>query len=117
MTSTRVGKRTPLPLLLATRLVVVVVALLGPLEAASIAHADAADDAFLAMLQSDGITHESPDAAIEAGHKVCEDLDGGKTLAQVVNDVVFGSHLPAYDSGYFVVASARAYCPQHAPQT
>ncbi len=44
MTSTRVSKRTPRPLLLATRLVVVVVALFGPLEAASTAHADAADD-------------------------------------------------------------------------
>jgi hypothetical protein len=29
--------------------------------------------------------------------------------------VVFSSHLPAYDSGFFVGASARAYCPQHGP--
>jgi uncharacterized protein DUF732 len=117
MTSTRVGKRTPPPLLLATCLVVVVVALFGPLEAASTAHADAADDAFLVMLQSDGITHDSPQAAIEAGRKVCEYLDQGKTLEQVVYDVVFSSHLPAYDSGYFVGASAHVYCPQHASET
>jgi Protein of unknown function (DUF732) len=117
MTSTRVGKRTSLPSLRATRLAVVAVALFGPLGAASTAHADAADDAFLAMLQSDGITHESPEAAIEAGHKVCQYLDEGKTLNQGVYDVVFSSSLPAYDSGCFAGASTRAYCPQHAPQT
>ena len=94
-----------------------VVALFGPLGAASSAHADPADDAFLAMLQSDTITDDSPQAAIEAGHKVCEYLDQGKTLDQVVYDVVFSSHLPAYDSGYFVGVSVRAYCPQHAPQS
>ena len=101
--------------LLATRLAVVMVALLGPLGAAPTAHANAADDAFLAELQSDGVTDDSREAAIEAGHKVCEYLDQGKTLDQVVYDVVFSSHLPAYDSGYFVGASVRAYCPQHAP--
>jgi Protein of unknown function (DUF732) len=117
MTSTRVGKRSRLPLLLATRLVVAAVALLGPLGATPTAHADAADDAFLARLQSDGVTDDSQDAAIEAGHKVCEYLDQGKTLDQVVYDVLFSSHLPAYDSGYFVGASVHAYCPQHAPQS
>jgi hypothetical protein len=93
---------------LATRLVVVVAALLGPLGAASTAHADPADDAFLGMLRSDGITHDSPQAAIEAGRKVCEYLGQGKTLEQVVYEVVFSSHLPAYDSGYL---SARALVP------
>ena len=116
MPSTRVGKRTPLPSLLATRLAVVVVGLFGPLGAASTAHADAADDAFLSLLQSDGITDNSREEVIQAGRKVCEYLDGGKTLEQVVYDVVFSSHLPAYDSGYFVGVSADAYCPQHAPQ-
>jgi hypothetical protein len=115
MTSTRVGWRTPLPLPFATRVVVVVVALFGPLGAASTAHADATDDAFLGMLQTDGITDDSLQAAIEAAHKVCEYLDQGKTIDQVVYDVVFSSHLPAYDSGYLVGASIRAYCPQHAP--
>jgi hypothetical protein len=42
-------------------LVAVVVALLGPLGAVSIAHADTSDDKFLAALKSDGITdHISP---------------------------------------------------------
>lgn len=117
MTNTRVSTRAPLPLLLATRLVVVAVALFGPLGAASTAHADAADDAFLAELQSDGVSDDTREAAIEAGRKVCEYLDQGKTLDQIVYDVVFSSRLPAYDSGFFVGASVRAYCPQHAPHT
>ena len=115
MTSTRVTNRTSLPLPLVTRVVVVAVASLGPLGATPTAHADPADDAFLAELQSDGVADDSRAAAIEAGHKVCEYLDQGKTLDQVVYDVVFSSHLPAYDSGYFVGASVRAYCSQHAP--
>lgn len=115
MTRTPVGKRTPPPSLLATCLVVVGVALFSPLGAASTSHADAADDAFLAMLQTDNISDDSREAAIEAGRKVCEYLDGGKTLEQVVYDVVFSSRLPAYDSGFFVGVSAVAYCPQHAP--
>lgn len=92
-------------------------ALIGPLGAASPARADAADDEFLAILKSDGITHVSPEAAIEAGRTVCQYLDQGKTLEQVAYDVVFSSRLPAYDSGYFVGASTRADCPQHAPQS
>jgi len=117
MTSTRVGKRTALRSLLATRLAVVALALFGPLGAASRAHADAADDTFLATLKADGIAHVSPEAAIEAGHKVCEYLEQGKTMDQVVYDVVFSSRLPAYDSGYFVGASTRVYCPQHVPES
>jgi Protein of unknown function (DUF732) len=116
-TSTRIGKRSPLLLLSATRLVVVVAALLGPLGAASTAHADDANDTFLAILKREGITdHVSPAHAIEAGHKVCEKLEQGMTPTEVAYDVLNSSSLPAYHSGYFVGASIRAYCPQYTPQ-
>jgi len=39
-------------------------ALLGPLAAAPIAHADATDDAFVAALRAHGIEHESVQAEI-----------------------------------------------------
>src|SRR5277367_1428010 len=117
MTSTRVGKRTALRSLLATRLAVVALALFGPLGAASRAHADAADDTYLATLQADGITHVSPEAAIEAGHKVCEYLEQGTTMDQVVYDDVYSSRLPPYNSDYIGGASTRVYCPQHVPET
>jgi hypothetical protein len=99
----------------ATRLLVVVAALLlGPLEAAAAAHADTNDDKFLSILKKEGITdHVSPAHAIEAGHTVCQKLDGGATPTQVASDVVNGSTMPAYHSGYFVGASIDTYCPQY----
>ena len=116
MTSTRTGKRSPLLLLSAARLVVVVAALLGPLGAASTAHADTNDDKFLATLKREGITdHISPAHAIEAGHTVCQKLDQGMTLTDVAYEVLNSSNMPAYQSGYFVGASIAAYCPQYAP--
>jgi hypothetical protein len=101
MTSARIG------------LAVVAVALLGSLGGASTAHADANDDAFLSLLRAQGITHVSPEAAIEAGHVVCQKLSQGMTPHQVAFDVLNSSSLPGYHSGYFVGASIRAYCPQY----
>jgi len=116
MTSTHLGKRSPLLLLSAARLVVVVAALLGPLGAASTAQADDADDKFLVTLKREGITdHVSQAHAIEAGHKVCEKLQQGMTPTDVAYDVLNSSSLPAYHSGYFVGASIAAYCPQYTP--
>jgi hypothetical protein len=93
------------------------VALLGPLGAASIAHADTNDNKFLAAMKSEGITdHVSPQHAIEAAHSVCQKLDSGETPTQVANDVLNSSTMPAYHSGYFVGASINAYCPQYAPK-
>ena len=102
----------------ATRLLVVVVALLlGPLGAATAAHADTDDQTFLAAMKSEGITdHVSPAHAIEAAHSVCQKLDGGETPTQVANDVLNSSTMPAYHSGYFVGASIKAYCPQYEPK-
>jgi hypothetical protein len=95
-------------------LVAVVVALLGPLGAASTAHADTNDDKFLTALKSEGITdHISPEHAIEAGHIVCQKLDQGMTPTQVAADVLNSSNMPAYHSGYFVGASIKEYCPQY----
>lgn len=93
------------------------VALFGPLAAVSIAHADTADNNFLATLRSEGITdHISPSHAIEAGHTVCSKLESGMTPNDVVNDVLNSSSMPAYHSGYFVGAAIQAYCPQFTPE-
>ena len=85
-------------------------------QAAPIAHADTNDGRFLAALTSEGITdHISPQHAIEAGHTVCQKLNAGQTPTQVANDVLNSSAMPAYQSGYFVGASIKEYCPQHMP--
>jgi hypothetical protein len=100
------------------RLVVAMaVALLGPLGAASTAHADTNDNNFLALLKSEGINdHISPGHAIEAAHNVCEKLDGGETPSAVANDVLNSSTMPAYHCGYFVGAAIKVYCPQYTPE-
>ncbi len=91
-----------------------VIALLGTLGAAPIAHADAADNTFTAALSSKGINFASPQAAIIAGHEVCDELDLGRTPVQVATDVTKNSNLDGYHAGYFVGLAVRTYCPQHA---
>jgi Protein of unknown function (DUF732) len=98
-------------------LIVMAVALLGPLGAVSTARADSNDDKFLSMLKKEGITdHVSPSHAIEAGHMVCQKLDGGATPSDVATDVVNSSNMPAYHCGYFVGAAIKVYCPQYTPE-
>ena len=88
--------------------------LIGPLGAAATAHADPGDQTFLAALKSEGITdHVSASHAIQAGHIVCQKLDGGLTPSEAASDVLLSSEMPAYHAGYFVGASIRAYCPQY----
>lgn len=92
---------------------VVVLAALAPVAAAPIAHADAVDDAFLGALTAKGIHFGSPEKAVIAGHEVCDELDNGKTPAQVASTVQSNSSLDGYHAGYFVGAAIRAYCPVH----
>jgi hypothetical protein len=93
----------------------VLAAALGALVmAAPTAHADATDDAFLTALQAKGIHYGSPDKAIIAAHEVCNELDLGRTTAQVASDVMNNSTLSGYHAGYFVGASISAYCPKYA---
>ena len=98
-------------------LVALGLALLGPLGAVSTARADTNDDKFIAALKSEGITeHLSPQHAIDAGHIVCQKLGSGQTPAQVANDVLNSSVMPAYHCGHFVGASIKVYCPQYASE-
>ncbi len=109
MTST--GVLGPLLARLASGLVLAV-GLLGPF--AGTAHADATDDAFVAALKAKGIKFGSPDKALVAAHEVCDELDNGKTPAQVASTVQGNSNMDDYHSGFFVGASIRAYCPKYA---
>jgi hypothetical protein len=111
MTSTRMRKSGAVLSLSAAGLISVV-GLLGP---APIARADASDNQFLAMLKKDDINHESASAAIAAGKKVCEYLDTGMNLTNVEQDVENSSGLPDYDTGFFVGAAIKSYCPQFMP--
>jgi Protein of unknown function (DUF732) len=115
MTRTRSPKPGQLLSLLAGSLVAAV-ALLGPPGAAPTARADTTDDAFIQALKNEDITHESRQAAIMAGHLVCQELGQGKTKTQIATDVLNSSSLDGDNAGYFVAASVLAYCPQHADE-
>jgi Protein of unknown function (DUF732) len=89
-------------------------ATLGALAAAPIAHADASDDAFLGALTSKGIHFGSPEKAFIAGHEVCDELGNGKSPSQVASTVQSNSAMDGYHAGFFVGAAIRAYCPKYA---
>jgi hypothetical protein len=112
-TTTQVRSPSPVRSLLAG--LVLVVALLSLVAvAAPAAHADAVDDTFLSALKSKGITFASPQAAIVAGHEVCDELDLGRQKSDVASDVTKNSNLDGYHAGFFVGASVAAFCPRHA---
>ncbi len=82
--------------------------------AAPTAYADAADSGnFLGALSSREITFASAQAAIVAGHEVCDELDQGRQASDVANDVITESHLDGYHAGFFVGVSIAAFCPRH----
>ena len=112
MATSHVRSTTPVQSLLAG--LVLVIALLS-LEAAvaPTAHADQVDDAFLNAVKAKGINFATPEAAIVAGHEVCDELDLGRQKSDVANEVMSSSNLDGYRAGYFVGASVAAYCPRH----
>jgi hypothetical protein len=86
-----------------------VVAVAGPT-----AHADyAVDSNFVGALSSRGITFASRQAAIVAGHEVCDELDQGKQASDVANNVMTQSNLDGYHAGFFAGVSIAAFCPRH----
>ena len=90
------------------------VALLGFLGLpTATAKADDVDNAFLNAVKAKGINFPSPEAAIIAGHEVCDELDLGRQKSDVANEVMSSSNLDGYRAGYFVGASVAAFCPRH----
>ncbi|MGC2653751.1 MAG: DUF732 domain-containing protein [Mycobacterium sp.] len=81
------------------------------------AHADAIDTNFVSALQAKGINFASPQAAIVAGHQVCDELDSGRAAGDVANDVMGSSNLDGYHAGFFVGVSVAAFCPRHAGES
>jgi hypothetical protein len=108
--------RSPSPLRsLLTGLVLAFALLSLVAVAAPTAHADYAVDTsnFLGALTSKGITFTARQAAIAAGHEVCDELDQGKQASDVGNDVMTQTNLDGYHAGFFVGVSIAAFCPRH----
>lgn len=84
------------------------------LWAASPAKADATDTAFIEVLDDEGIDYPSERYAIRAGHVVCDGLDNGIGIYEMVTLLHKESALALGESGFFVCASVGAFCPHHA---
>jgi len=112
MTTSQVRSPRPVRSLLAG--LVLVVALLSLAGVATpTAHADAVDNAFLSAVNSKGINFASPQAAIIAGHEVCDELDLGRQKSDIASDMMGNSKLDGYHAGFFVGVSIAAYCPRY----
>ena len=88
-------------------------ALLSLVAVAPVAQADGVDSQFLNTLKSKDINFSSPQAAILAGHQVCNELDAGLQKGDVANNVSRTSNLDGYHAGFFVGLSIAAFCPRH----
>jgi hypothetical protein len=93
---------------------VLVVALLGLADVSiPTARADAVDNAFVNAVKAHGIDFASPQAALIAGHEVCDELDGGRQKPDVASTLMTNSNLDGYRAGFFVGASIAAFCPRY----
>jgi Protein of unknown function (DUF732) len=84
-----------------------------------VAHADAADDRFVANLADQGITGD-PNQLVAEAHTVCDDVAGshlatsapGLTNVPALGPVLGDLHLGLFQAKFFINASESAYCPQ-----
>jgi hypothetical protein len=80
------------------------------------AKADAVDNLFVTAVKNKGIEFANPQAAIVAGHEVCDELDIGKQKSDIASEVMTNSNLDGYRAGFFIGASIAAYCPRYRRQ-
>jgi hypothetical protein len=75
--------------------------------------ASSTDDAFIASLNAAGISYSDPDAAVGAGKWVCDKLNGGTDMSDVVKTLVSkNSTLTEAAAKRFAAIATNAYCPQ-----
>ena len=76
------------------------------------AYADSADDSFVASLKSAGITFSDQDAAVGAGKWVCDKVNGGTDMSDVVKTLTSkNASLNPDKASKFAAIAANAYCP------
>jgi Protein of unknown function (DUF732) len=82
---------------------------------AGIAHADPADNQFLADIDGIGVA-DSPAELIDSAHKVCTLYNYGESESQV-DDAVIAAHRLWSEAQLvrFLVDAIEDYCPQYGP--
>lgn len=91
----------------------VVAVLVSAVLCAAPAAADASDDAFVAALAGQNIPVPDPAATIQLGRNMCAQLDQGTTRPVLAMMLMRDANLTAKQAGFFLGASASAYCPQY----
>jgi Protein of unknown function (DUF732) len=82
------------------------------------AHADSTDDSFIASLKAAGITYTDQDAAIGAGKWVCDKVNGGTDMSDVVKTLTSkNTSLNPEKASKFAAIAANAYCPDAVSST
>jgi hypothetical protein len=97
------------------RRVLVALGIASSLGVAIPAHADpTADASFLEAVKQADITFTDSNSAVTAGKTVCEFLDQGKAMADVVALVMQqNSAISSVSAAKFTAIAASAYCPQY----
>ena len=100
--------RSPRPLRAPLARLALLISLLGLAAAVAppAARADAVDNAFVTAVKGKGIDFASAQAAIVAGHEVCDELDLGKPKSDVASEMMNNSNLDGYRAGS---SSAQAF--------
>ena len=71
------------------------------------------DDAFLTEITSEGISYDTPKAAISNAHYVCSALDDGADPVDLGQEILDNSDLTTHQAAVFVVTSVDTYCPEY----
>lgn len=81
---------------------------------AGTAGANTKDEAFIAQMESIGVTFSSPQVATQQAQLVCKKLASGETGTEIAEEVLSQTNLTTKQAAYFVVDATKAYCPQYA---
>ncbi|WP_101952424.1 DUF732 domain-containing protein [Mycobacterium sp. 3519A] len=71
------------------------------------------DNTFLTEISAEGISYDSPKAAIGNAHSVCEALDDGADPFYIGRDILANTDLSTHQAAVFVVTAVDTYCPEY----
>lgn len=98
------------------KFILILLSLAAVIGMAAPAYADAADDQFLAALQVSGVTYKDPGKVIAAAKWVCQSVNQGTQMADVVKTVeAENPGLVQENAAKFTALAASAYCPNKLP--
>jgi hypothetical protein len=102
-------------LLLAVASVVVMIGIAAPAYADDGDGGDISNDkAFLAELRQAGLTYQDPDNAVTAAKSVCQLVDDGKSVAEIITEL--RNRNPSFQgtgAAKFTALAAAHYCPEY----